>query len=91
MCIRDRGWADITWDNYLNINIPWLTEADKKKRVNLYYASVLMSPEYMFIRNKFFKLATTIISPLMKFRVKKLNFTLPVEIAAARAIHHGLL
>ena len=85
------GWANITWDNYLNIKTPWLTKKDKSMRINLYYATVLMNPEYMFIRNKIFKLGTTILGPLMKSRVRNLNFTFPIEIMAARAIHHSLL
>ena len=85
------GWAYITWDNYMKMKTPWLSDKDKKMRVNLYYSTVLMNPEYMFIRNKFFKLVTTMMSPLMKFRTKKLNFTLPLELMAARTIHHSLL
>ncbi|MDP7140728.1 MAG: radical SAM protein, partial [Candidatus Woesearchaeota archaeon] len=85
------GWANITWDNYLTIKTPWLSKEDKNTRVNLYYATILMNPEYMFIKNKIFKVATTLLSPWMKYRVKKLNFTLPVEIIAARLIHHSLL
>ena len=85
------GWADVTWDNYLKMKTPWLSDKDKKMRVNLYYSTVLMNPEYMYIRNKFFKMVTTMRSPLMKFRTKKLNFTLPLELMAARTIHHGLL
>ena len=85
------GWADMTWDNYMKFKTPWLTHENKKMRVNLYYSTVLMNPEYMFIRNKLFKFATTMISPLMKFRTKNLNFTFPLELMAARKIHHGLL
>ena len=85
------GWADVTWDNYMKIKTPWLTHKEKITRVNLYYSTVLMNPEYMFIRNKFFKLATTMMSPLMKFRTKNLNFTLPLELMTARKIHHSIL
>ena len=85
------GWADVTWDNYMKIKTPWLTHKEKITRVNLYYSTVLMNPEYMFIRNKFSKLATTMMSPLMKFRTKNLNFTLPLELMTARKIHHSIL
>ena len=85
------GWADVTWDNYLKMKTPWLTDKDKKMLVNLYYSTILMSPNYLYIRNKLFKIATTMMAPLIKFRTKNLNFTLPLEIIAARTIHHNLL
>ncbi len=85
------GWAEVTWDNYMKFDTPWLTNRDKRLRVNLYYATILMNPEYMFIRNKFFKYVTTLMSPLMKLRVKNLNFTAPLELLSARTIHHNLL
>ena len=86
-----KNWADITWDNYMKLDLPWMTQKEKRLRVDLYYATVLMNPEYMFIRNKLFKTVTSIVSPIMKFRVKNLNFNLPLELSAARTIHHGLL
>ena len=85
------GWAEITWDNYLRLKTPWLSDKDKKLRVDLYYSTVLMNPEYMFIRNRFFKAVTTMMSPLMQFRVKNLNFAFPFELNLVRTIHHNLL
>ena len=85
------GWADVTWDNYLKLKTPWLTPKEKKLRVDLYYSTILMNPDYMFVKNKFFKAVTTMMSPMMKFRVKNLNFTLPFELRAVRTIHHTLL
>ena len=84
------GWASTTWDNYLSLDIPWFTEKEKKIREDLYYSTVLMNPDYMFTRNKLFKIATSVLSPIMKMRAKNLNFTLPLEINMARTINHAI-
>jgi len=84
------GWASTTWDNYLSLDIPWFTEKEKKIREDLYYSTVLMNPDYMFTRNKLFKIATSVLSPIMKMRAKNLNFTLPLEINIARTINHAI-
>ncbi len=84
-------WAGVTWDNYIKIKIPWLTDSEKKLRVNLYYATVFMNPDYNFVQNKLFNIASTLMSPLIKYRVRNLNFHFPIELASARAVHHNLL
>ena len=82
------GWANISWDNSMEIETPWLSYKDKKIRQNLYYASMLMNTNYMFVRNRLFKHITNFIKPFEKYRVKKLNFMLPLELMTLRTLYH---
>ena len=82
------GWANISWDNSMEIDTPWLSDKDKKIRQNLYYASMLMNTNYMFVRNRLFKYVTNFIKPFEKYRVKKLNFMLPLELMTLRTLYH---
>ncbi len=82
------GWAETTWDNYVDVDIPWFTKKEKLLRANLYYSTVLMNQHYQFTQNKAFNIVTKVIGPWMRYRTKSLNFAFPLDISAARALHH---
>jgi anaerobic magnesium-protoporphyrin IX monomethyl ester cyclase len=73
------GWGDYTWGNYMEITYPWVTPARKRLLSHLYYYTVLMNPEYMFIRSKIFTFLAKLLLPIAAWRVKNFSFVLPVE------------
>jgi len=68
------NWSEYAWYNYLHIGIPWTSWKEKKWLINLYYSTVLMNPEYVFIKSKLFRIFSSFLLPFMKYRVKNLNF-----------------
>ncbi len=72
-------WGDYTWGNYTQMAYPWVTPARKRLLNHLYFYTVLMNPEYMFIRSKLFTFIARMLLPLATWRVKNLRFALPIE------------
>lgn len=68
-----KKWGSYSWHNYLNIDIPW---ADKKRRQwlsDLYFTSIVMNPDHLFVRSKLFEFIVKLIKSKMERRVKTLK------------------
>ena len=68
-----KKWGSYSWHNYLKIDIPW---ADRKKRQwlsDLYFTSIVMNPDHLFVRSKVFKFIVKFMKPSMEKRVKTLK------------------
>ncbi|OGW83054.1 MAG: hypothetical protein A2987_01850 [Omnitrophica bacterium RIFCSPLOWO2_01_FULL_45_10] len=73
------GWSKFVWGNYFSLNIPWMPLRRKRTLAWLYYYTVLMNPEYMFIHSKIFTVIAKILRPVAEWRVRKMCFRFPVE------------
>ncbi|MBI5243688.1 MAG: B12-binding domain-containing radical SAM protein [Elusimicrobia bacterium] len=71
-------WAGFAWFNYLDIDIPWTTREEKKWLIDLYYSTVMMNPEYVYVKSRLFKFFAKLHAPFMKWRVKNLDFRLSI-------------
>ncbi len=72
-------WGAYTWGNYTQMMYPWVKPKRKRLLSHIYYYTVLMNPEYMFIRSKFFTYISKLLLPLAAWRVKNFCFIFPVE------------
>jgi radical SAM superfamily enzyme YgiQ (UPF0313 family) len=77
-------WSKMSWDDGKNIPIPWLSKRRRRMLNDLYYSSLLINPDYIYINSKLFTFVARILSPLMKYRTKKLDFTFPIFL---RSLH----
>ncbi|MBI4439862.1 B12-binding domain-containing radical SAM protein [Candidatus Woesearchaeota archaeon] len=77
-------WAGFTWDNFVNIDYPWLSRKEKKRLVHMYYYTLLLNPDHLYINSRLFTLGSRILYPLAKFRLNHQIFALPIE---SEAIH----
>ena len=73
------GWASYSWDKYTHIELPWLSRERRKMLENLYFSTVLLNPNYLFINQKWFSFLARLFLPITKFRIRKLNFHFPIE------------
>ena len=72
-----KDWAHITWGNYSRIDYPWLSNKRKTMLMDLYYYSLLMNPDHLYINSKLFTTVSRLYYPIAKYRVSHLNFMLP--------------
>lgn len=72
-------WGEYTWGNYARMPYPWVTAARKRRLSHLYYYTVLMNPEYLFIRSRLFTTVARLLRPVASWRVRRFCFALPVE------------
>jgi radical SAM superfamily enzyme YgiQ (UPF0313 family) len=79
-------WADVAWCNYLNLDYPWLSAKRKNMLVNLYYYSLLSTPNYIHINSKLFTMGARILRPVVLYRMKHLNFSFPLTAKLMRFI-----
>ena len=84
------AWGRFIWTDYLNLEIPWVPPARRRRLTWLYYYTVLMNPNYMFIRSHLFTAVATLLRPLAQWRVRRFDFRLPL---AAWLMHklHGIV
>ncbi len=80
-------WSKSMYGNFENTNIPWMTKKHKKTLTYLYFATVLLNPNYLFINSKIFKIVSIIISPFMRWRVRNLNFRCPILLSIVKYIY----
>src|SRR3989338_1138889 len=74
---RLEDWAHVTWGNYSKLNYPWLSKKRKTMLTDLYYYSLLMNPDHLYINSKLFTTVARAYYPIAKYRVRHLNFMLP--------------
>ncbi len=72
-------WAAFTWDNYVNLELPWLSKKLRKRLVHLYYYTLLLNPDHLYINSKVFSIGAHMLYPISKFRLKHQIFALPWE------------
>jgi len=69
-------WVDHAWYNFMNIEIPWISKQKKRELSNLYYSTILINPDHMFVRSRFFHIISKLLRPLMENRVRNLDLGL---------------
>jgi len=85
------GWAQVTWDNYLDLPYPWLAPARKRFLLDLYYTSLLWNPEYHWVRSPLFSRAARLLMPLTRRRMRHLDFRYSVMPSVLRFLQHRAL
>lgn len=73
------GWSAFVWGNYTKLDIPWVPPARRRHLSDLYYYTVLLNPEYLFIDSKLFEFGARTLMPLTRWRLKRRCFALPLE------------
>jgi radical SAM superfamily enzyme YgiQ (UPF0313 family) len=73
------GWSAFVWGNYTRLDIPWVTPRRRRRLAYLYYYTVLLNPEYLFIDSRVFSLGARLLLPLTLWRLRNRRFGLPVE------------
>ncbi len=73
------GWSAFVWGNYTKLEIPWVSPQRRRRLSDLYYYTVLLNPEYLFIDSKLFEVGARTLMPLTRWRLKRRCFALPVE------------
>ena len=78
--------------NYDTLDYPWLTKKRKEFFLNLYFTTLLLNPDYEYIKNKMWKYFAKAIYPVTKWRVKHLYFKFsPVLLALRHLKKMGLI
>ena len=72
-------WSRLVFLNYSDIDIPWTPRKRRTFLKHLYYYTVLLNPEYLFINSKIFTFVAFLLRPITEYRVKNLCFFFPVE------------
>jgi len=67
-------WSNFTSNNYDTLAYPWLTKKRKEFFLNLYFTTLLLNPDYEYIKSKMWKYFAKAIYPVTKWRVKRLYF-----------------
>ena len=74
---RLEGWSRFVWGNYANINIPWTSKKRRAWLNCLYFYTVALNPQYLFINSRLFSLLAWITLPITRWRVRHLCFRFP--------------
>ena len=77
---RLEDWAGQVWQRYDELDVPWTTRARRRFLVHLYYYTLLMNPEYMFIQSDVYAALSSVLRPLTEWRVRHLRFGWPFEV-----------
>ncbi len=85
------AWSKFVWGNYMSMDIPWVSRRRRWILSSLYYYTILMNPDYMFIRSRLFTLTSTILHPIAEWRVKNFNFKFPIEARAMSLVYRFFL
>jgi anaerobic magnesium-protoporphyrin IX monomethyl ester cyclase len=67
-------WGGFASYNYGGVRVGWLSAAERARRLWLYYATVLLSPDYLFVRSPLFRWFARIVAPAMRRRVERFDF-----------------
>lgn len=68
------GWTNVTWDRYLELPYPWLSQKRRRFLIKLYYTSLLWNPDYHWVNSHLFTGAARALMPLTTYRMRTLNF-----------------
>lgn len=72
-------WSRLVFLNYSDVEIPWTPRDRRTFLKHLYFYTVLLNPEYLFIDSKIFTFVASLLQPIAEYRVKNLCFFFPVE------------
>jgi len=67
-------WSGYSWNNYDELNYPWIEKNRKKFLQNLYFSTLMLNPNYEYIKNPAWRLLCNILYPVTRWRVKNLYF-----------------
>ncbi len=67
------GWSNYTWHND-RLDYRWITKKRKRQLQNLYFATMLLNPDYSHIDNKLWRIVCNVSMPITKWRLRHLNF-----------------
>ncbi len=67
-------WGGFASYNYGGVRVGWLSAAERYRLLWLYYGTVLMSPDYLFVRSALFRWVARLAAPLMRKRVERFDF-----------------
>ena len=84
-------WGSYNVTNYENIKYPWLTKKRKIFLLHLYYVTLLLNPEYIFVKSKIYRLAAALNYPITILRIKNFNFNFLILPRLLRYIHKRIL
>ena len=73
------GWSNFYWGNYNNLKIPWVSPGRKRMLTWIYYYTLLINPDYVFIHSKLFTFVASLLCPVAKWRLRRFYFRFPVE------------
>jgi radical SAM superfamily enzyme YgiQ (UPF0313 family) len=67
-------WGKYSWNNYEALEYPWLDKKRKELLQNIYFSTLLLMPDYLYINNPLWKFISILTRPIIKWRIKKLFF-----------------
>lgn len=67
-------WGGFASYNYGGVKVGWLNAAERYRLLWLYYGTVLLSPDYLFVRSVLFRWLARLVAPLMRRRVERFDF-----------------
>ncbi len=85
------GWSHITWDRYLELPYPWLSQERRRFLLKVYYTSLLWNPDYHWVNSSLFTLGARALMPLTRYRMRHLDFRLSLLPDLLRIIQHRAL
>jgi anaerobic magnesium-protoporphyrin IX monomethyl ester cyclase len=68
------GWTNVTWDHYLDLPYPWLSQERRRFLIKLYYTSLLWNPDYHWVNSPLFTGAARALMPITRYRMRNLDF-----------------
>jgi radical SAM superfamily enzyme YgiQ (UPF0313 family) len=81
---RLEDWSRFVWTNYVSLGIPWMNLKRRRRLNHLYFYTVLMNPDYLFLDSKVFTLASKLLKPIATWRVRNMRLELPLAGHAMR-------
>ena len=85
------GWTHVSWDHYLELPYPWLSQERKKFLLDLYYTSLLWNPEYHWVNSPLFTWPARALMPLTDWRMRHLEFRGSLLPSLLRLVQHKAL
>jgi radical SAM superfamily enzyme YgiQ (UPF0313 family) len=85
------GWTGVTWDHYLDLPYPWLTQERRLFLLRLYYTSLMWNPDYHWVGSPLFTALSRAMMPITDWRMQRLDFRLSPLPEILRLIQHYAL
>ncbi len=82
------GWTRVTWDRYLELPYPWLSQERRRFLIKLYYTSLLWNPDYHWVNSPLFTGAARAMMPITRYRMRNLDFRGSVMPDLLRLLQH---
>jgi anaerobic magnesium-protoporphyrin IX monomethyl ester cyclase len=85
------GWIGMSWDHYLELPYPWLSQERKRFLIRLYYLSLLWNPDYHWVNSRLFSMVARILMPITRYRMTHLDFRGAMLPGVLRLLQHRAL